>query len=196
MSTLEQKSHPTFLTPKLTALLGLAVGVIAANLYYAQPLTAPMAKSLGLTAASAGLVVTLTQMGYGLGVLFLVPLGDLVENRKLILSLLVLAIFALIGVASSTSIVPYFAAAFFLGIGVSAVQMIVPYAAHLSPEAKRGQVVGSLMSGLMLGIMLSRPISGILTDLISWHAVFYLSATLMSLLAIVLYFLFAETRTQ
>jgi predicted MFS family arabinose efflux permease len=168
-------------------LLALAVGVIAANLYYAQPLTAPIAKSLGLDVAIAGLVVTLTQIGYGVGVLFLVPLADLIENRRLILGLLVVAILALIAVASSTQIFAYFSAALFLGIGASAVQIIVPYAAHLSPEAKRGQVVGSLMSGLMLGIMLSRPIAGLLTDLFSWHVVFYLSATFMALLGIALY---------
>jgi predicted MFS family arabinose efflux permease len=85
-------------------------------------------------------------------------------------------------------LIPYFSAAFFLGFGVSAVQIMVPYAAHLSPPEKRGQVVGSLMSGLMLGIMLSRPISGILTDLFSWHAVFYLSATLLSFVGIILFF--------
>ena len=169
-------------------LLGFAVGVIAANLYYAQPLTGPIAKSLGLDPASAGLVVTLTQLGYGLGVLFLVPLGDLLENRKLILSMMVLAVFALLGVAISTQLFFYFSAALLLGVGASTVQIIVPYASHLSPHEKRGAVVGSLMSGLMLGIMLSRPIAGLLTDLVSWHAVFYLSATLMSLLGIILYF--------
>jgi predicted MFS family arabinose efflux permease len=187
------KTAPT-LSRGLTLLLGLAVGVITANLYYAQPLTALMAKSLGLDLASAGLVVTLTQIGYGLGVLFLVPLGDLVENRRLILSLIGLATLALLGVGFSTQLVPYFTAALVLGIGVSATQIIVPFAAHFAPEEKRGQVVGSLMSGLMIGIMLSRPIAGVLSDLISWHAVFYLSASFMTLLGIALYFYLPERR--
>lgn len=164
------------------------MGILAANLYYAQPLTALMASSLGLDLAIAGLVVTLTQAGYGLGVLLLVPLSDLVENRKIILSLIVVAILALLGVGWSTHLIPYFLAAFFLGLGVSCIQIIVPYAAHLSAEEKRGQVVGSLMSGLMLGIMLSRPVAGILSDLMSWHAVFYFSAALMLFMAAVLYF--------
>lgn len=171
----------------LFLLLGLAVGVIAANLYYAQPLIALISKSLGLNPAAAGLIVTLTQVGYGLGVLFIVPLGDLVENRKLILTLMVIAIFALLGLALSTEIVPYFLAALATGIGACSVQIIVPYAAHLTPEATRGRVVGSLMSGLMLGIMLSRPIASLLTDLFSWHAVFYLSAGIMVLLGLALY---------
>jgi predicted MFS family arabinose efflux permease len=171
----------------LILLLGLAVGVIAANLYYAQPLIALISQSLGLDPAAAGLIVTLTQVGYGLGVLFIVPLGDLVENRKLILTLMVIAVFALLGLALSTQIVPYFIAALVTGIGACSVQIIVPYAAHLTPEATRGRVVGSLMSGLMLGIMLSRPIASILTDLFSWHAVFYLSASFMVLLGAALY---------
>lgn len=177
----------TTLSRNLTLLLAFAVGVIAANLYYAQPLTAPIALSLGLDVAIAGLVVTLTQIGYGLGVLFLVPLSDLAENRKVILTLIAIAIAALLAIGLSTSLIPYFTAAFFLGIGVSCVQIIVPYATHLSREEIRGQVVGSLMSGLMLGIMLSRPISSLLTDALSWHAVFYFSAALMTVLMIILY---------
>lgn len=180
-------SAPT-LSRNLTLLLAFAVGVIAANLYYAQPLTAPIALSLGLDVAIAGLVVTLTQIGYGLGVLFLVPLSDLAENRKVILTLMAIAIAALLAIGLSTSLIPYFAAAFFLGIGVSCVQIIVPYATHLSREEIRGQVVGSLMSGLMLGIMLSRPISSLMTDALSWHAVFYFSAALMAVLMVILYF--------
>lgn len=179
---------PPLLSRGLTILLGFATGVLVANLYYAQPLTAQIAASLGLEPAIAGLVVTLTQVGYGLGVLFLVPLADLVENRKLILSLIALSILALIGVAVATEVTAYFSAAFVLGVGVSAVQIIVPYAAHLAPPEKRGQVVGSLMSGLMMGIMLSRPISGILSDVVSWHAVFYLSAGFMTVMAIVLFY--------
>jgi predicted MFS family arabinose efflux permease len=171
----------------LIFLLTIAVGVIAANLYYAQPLIALIAKSLGLDPAAAGLIVTLTQIGYGLGVLFIVPLGDLVENRKLILVMMGVAVLALLGMALSTELIPYFAAALAAGLGASAVQIIVPYAAHLTPEATRGRVVGGMMSGLMLGIMLSRPIASLLTDLLSWHAVFYLSAGFMIVLALALY---------
>ena len=165
-STSQAPSTTPNASKALILLLGLAVGVIAANLYYAQPLIALIASSLGLDPAAAGLIVTLTQVGYGIGVLFIVPLGDLVENRKLILTLMVIAILALLGLALSSHILPYFLAALATGIGACSVQIIVPYAAHLTPEATRGRVVGSLMSGLMLGIMLSRPIASILTDLI------------------------------
>lgn len=184
------------LTRSLSLILSVAVGVIAANLYYAQPLTAMIAASLGLEPEVAGLVVTLTQVGYGLGVLFLVPLADLVENRKLILTLLFLATLSLIGVGVADHVIPYFIAALTLGIGVSALQIIVPYAAHMSPEEKRGATVGGLMSGLMMGIMLSRPISGILTEFVSWHGVFYLSAALMMALGFVLYIFLPARRPQ
>jgi predicted MFS family arabinose efflux permease len=166
----------------LVLLLGFAVGAIAANLYYAQPLIALISQSLGLAPEAAGLLVTFTQIGYGLGVLFLVPLADLLENRRLILSMLVLCTVSLTALAVTTQVTAYFIASLGMGLGASCVQIIVPYAAHLTPEATRGRVVGSLMSGLMLGIMLSRPTASLLTDFISWSAVFYFSAFLMVLL--------------
>lgn len=177
----------TSVSKGLIFLLTIAVGVIAANLYYAQPLVALISHSLGLDPAAAGLLVTLTQVGYGLGVLFIVPLGDLLENRRLILTMMGVSICALIGLNFATQLVPYFCAALGLGLGVSAVQIIVPYAAHFVPEAQRGRTVGGMMSGLMLGIMLSRPAASFLTDLFSWHAIFLVSAGLMFFLGIALY---------
>lgn len=171
----------------LNLALAIAVGVIVANIYYAQPLVAQISHALGLAPELAGLVVTLTQMGYGLGVLLIVPLGDIVESRKLIITMIGLAIVALLCLAFATSLVPYFLAAFATGLGASTVQIIVPYGASLVEERKRGALVGSLMSGLMVGIMLSRPISGFLTDLFSWHAVFVVSAILMFFVGIMLW---------
>ncbi|KHD87539.1 MAG: MFS transporter [Bdellovibrio sp. ArHS] len=185
-------SSSSSISKALILLLGLAVGVIAANLYYAQPLVGLISKALHLETSLAGLIVTLTQVGYGLGVLLIVPLADIVENRKLILTMIVVTIASLLSLAFATSLIPYFLAAFATGLGASTVQVIVPYAAHLAPEATRGRVVGSLMSGLMIGIMLSRPIASILTDLFSWHAVFYFSAALMLLLGLALYKLLPE----
>ncbi|MFM6928484.1 MAG: MFS transporter [Bdellovibrio sp.] len=182
------------MSKSLNLLLAAAVGIIAANLYYAQPLVALIAKSLELDPSKAGLVVTLTQIGYCLGVLFIVPLGDLVENRRLILSMILIATVSILGLGFATQLVPYFVAAFSVGLGVSAVQIIVPYAAHMTTPENSGRIVGSLMSGLMVGIMLSRPIASVLTDLVSWHAVFYLSALLMIILAFVLYKTLPERR--
>jgi predicted MFS family arabinose efflux permease len=178
---------PSAPSKSLVFLLAAAVGITAANLYYAQPLIAMVSHALGLPAEAAGLVVTFTQIGYGLGVLLVVPLGDMLENKKLILTMIGLTILGLLGLAFATSIIPYFAAAFATGLGAATVQIIVPYSADLVPENKRGQIVGTLMSGLMLGIMLSRPIASFLTDLFSWHAVFVLSAGLMTVLAFLLH---------
>lgn len=180
----------------LVFLLAAAVGVTAANLYYAQPLIALISRALGLAPEAAGLVVTLTQVGYGLGVLLVVPLGDIVENKRLILSMIGLTILGLLGLTFSTAVIPYFAAAFATGLGAATVQIIVPYSAHLVPEENRGSMVGSLMSGLMIGIMLSRPTASFLTDLFGWHAVFLLSAAFMLLLGLVLHFRLPQRRPE
>ena len=170
----------------LTVLLAAACGLIVANLYYAQPLIGPISAELGLSPQAAGLIVTMTQLGYGAGLLLVVPLGDLVENRTLVLAILCVAILALVGAALSTQAVPFLAFTLLIGIGSVAVQVMVPYAANLAPEATRGRVVGNVMSGLMLGIMLSRPAASFVTEAVSWHAVFLLSAVIMVALAIVL----------
>ncbi|RWO65224.1 MAG: MFS transporter [Mesorhizobium sp.] len=167
-------------------LLACASGLIAANIYCAQPLVGPIGAALGLSPRAGGLIVTLTQIGYGLGLLFIVPLGDLVENRKLALALIIVAIAGLLGAAAAPHAPPFLAAALLIGIGSVAVQVLVPYAAHMAPEPIRGRVVGNVMSGLMLGIMLARPVASLITELSSWRVVFYLSAVIMAGLAAVL----------
>jgi predicted MFS family arabinose efflux permease len=173
-------------SPWLTSLLAAACGLTAANIYYAQPLAGPISAALGLSAEATGLIVTLTQIGYGLGLLLIVPLGDLVENRRLTLILLGIAALALAGAGMSTHPLPFLLSALCIGVGTVAVQVLVPYAAHLAPEAVRGRVVGTVMSGLILGVMLARPVSSFITQLTSWHVVFYISAAAMLLLAMVL----------
>ncbi|WP_455273278.1 MFS transporter [Rhizobium herbae] len=170
----------------MTFLLAAACGLIAANLYYAQPLIGPISTSLGLSSGAAGLIVTLTQIGYGLGLLLIVPLGDLFENRKLILSVMALGTLAVVGAGLASTPVPFLASAFFIGLGSVAIQIIVPYAAHMAPEAHRGQAVGNVMSGLMVGIMLARPASSFIAEFLPWHMVFFISAAVLVVLAIVL----------
>ena len=163
-------------------LISFAVGLMAANIYYAQPILALIAESLGLRPDAAGFIMTLTQIGYGLGVLFIIPLGDLFENKKLILFMISLTILAELTLGFSRTVYPYFVASVLAGLGASAVQIIVPYATHLFDKSERGKVLGSLMSGLMLGIMLSRPLASLMTEFISLHAVFFVSAGLMTIL--------------
>lgn len=175
-------------------IMAVALGAMVANLYYAQPIVALIASSIGLKPEAAGLVVTLTQAGYGLGVLLLVPLGDILDSKKLIISMIFFSIFGILGLAFASTVTTYFLAALMTGLGASAIQALVPFASHLAEPSKRGQVVGTLMSGLMVGIMLSRPVASYLTDLFSWHAVFVLSAGLMAFVGVVFYFLLPEKK--
>jgi predicted MFS family arabinose efflux permease len=176
------KPVPTWLTP----LLATACGLIVANIYYAQPLAGPISHALGLPPAAAGLIVTMTQAGYGLGLLLVVPLGDLLENRALVRVMVVLSALALVGAGLSTSAAPFLACALLIGVGSVAVQVLVPYASHLAAEAERGRVVGKVMGGLMIGIMLARPAASLIADLAGWRTVFLISAGLMVAMAVVL----------
>ena len=186
-ATIETAPEPDAVSQRLTFVLAAACGMVAANIYYAQPLIAPISAALGLSHAAAGLIVTMTQVGYGIGLLFIVPLGDLVENRTLICSVIMLGAAALLAAAFSVHALPFLVAALFIGLGSVAVQIIIPYAAHLAPEAIRGRVVGNVSTGLMLGIMLARPVSSFVTAASSWHTVFFASAALMIVLAAVLW---------
>jgi len=170
----------------MTFVMAAACGLIAANLYYAQPLAGPIAASIGLPAHATGLIVTLTQIGYGLGLLLIVPLGDLLENRRLIVTMVGAAAIALLAAGFSTAVLPFLAASLAIGLASTAVQMIVPFAANLAPDAHRGRVVGNVMSGLMVGIMMARPVSSFIARFSSWHLVFFLSAAVMIVLGFVL----------
>lgn len=170
----------------LTLLLAAACGMIVANLYYAQPLVGVIHSSIGMSESAAGLIVTLTQIGYVVGLLFVVPMGDLVENRRLIFVSLLLTAVALAVAALSKQAVTFLFASLAIGVGSVATQVLVPYASYLASDSSRGRVVGNVMSGLLLGIMLSRPLSSLVADVLGWHAIFALSAAAIAILAIVL----------
>ncbi|MDY7577301.1 MFS transporter [Herbaspirillum sp. RTI4] len=174
------------ISSRMIFLLAAAAGLIVANLYYAQPLVGPISAALGISPGAAGLIVTLTQIGYGLGLLFLAPIGDLVENRRLILILLGVTTVALLCATFAQSAPQFFLASLAIGISSVAAQVVVPYAAHLSSPETRGQSVGKVMSGLLLGILLARPLASIVADMFGWHAIFGLSVLAMALLALVL----------
>ncbi|MBT9383555.1 MFS transporter [Pseudooceanicola sp. CBS1P-1] len=178
----------------VSLLLALACGVLAADIYYAQPLVGLIAASLGLPAPLAGLVVTLTQLGYGLGLILVVPLADIFETRRLVLTLVGLSILALVATALAPTAGAFLAAAFCTGLGAVAVQVLVPYAAHLADEASRGRAVGNVMAGLMLGIMLARPLSSFLAGLAGWQGVFLLAAAALVPLGLVLRLKLPERR--
>ena len=178
----------------MTLLLAAAAGIIVANLYYAQPLVGPIGAALGMPPGAAGLIVTLTQIGYCLGLLFIVPLGDLLENRRLIVSGLVATGAALALAANADTAWQFLLAALAIGLGAVVAQVLVPFAAHLAPEATRGQTVGKMVSGLLLGIMVARPVASVLAGFGGWQAVFGIAAALVLLLAVALHFTLPQRR--
>jgi len=177
-------------------LFACACGIVVANLYYAQPLIALISPEIGLSESAASLIVTLTQLGYCIGLVLLVPLGDLIENRKLVIFTICAAILALFIAMLAPTASWFLFSAFMIGIGSVAVQMLLPIAAHIIPEHRRGRTIGNIMSGLMLGIMLARPFSSLVADFFGWRTVFGVSATLLIVLAVILWFLLPIRKPQ
>lgn len=167
------------LTPAITFACAIACGIMVANLYYAQPLIGLIAPELHLRANVAGLIVTLTQLGYGGGLLLVVPLADRIENRKLILATLGVTAVALAALAVAPSAPAFLAAAMAVGFSAAGAQVVVPYAASLADEKTRGRAIGNVMSGLLAGIMLARPVASMVAEFAGWRAVFGLSSLLM-----------------
>ena len=174
------------ISPGMLRLLAISAGLIVANLYYAQTLVGPISAATGLSSEAAGLIVTLTQVGYALGLLFIVPLGDLMENRRLVFVALLATAVALAAAAFSTSALVFLAASLAIGIGSVAAQVLVPIAAHLSREETRGQAVGKVVSGLLLGIMSARPVASLIADYANWNGVFAAASVVTVILAFVL----------
>lgn len=169
-------------------LLAAACGLIVANLYYAQTLVGPIRDATGLTSTAAGFIVTVTQIGYVAGLLFIVPLSDILENRRLTVVMLIIAAGALLTAALAPNATIFLMASLFIGIGSVVAQILVPFAAYLASEEQRGRVVGNVMSGLLLGIMFARPLASFVTSLWGWRAIFILSAIVISLLTALLSF--------
>ena len=156
----------------LISILTIGVGGLVANLYYAQPLVASIAPALGITPDIAGSIVSVTQIGYGVGLFFLVPIADLMENRRLVLTLWGLTILGLLGVGTSANAGLFFVASFLIGVCATGAQVLVPFVAYLVPEERRGRVVGKVMAGVLTGIMLARPAALFISASFGWRTVF------------------------
>lgn len=170
----------------LIVLLAVSCGLTVANLYYAQPLLSELRHTFGISAVTAGSLVTATQLGYALGLLLLVPLGDVMEKRRLSTVLLTLTVGTLVASGLAPDFPVLLAASLIGGTTLVVVQILVPFAADLAPDAIRGRVVGQVMSGLLTGILLSRTVGSLVADATSWRAVYLVSAGLMTALTLVL----------
>ncbi|MBZ4410424.1 MFS transporter [Myxococcus sp. XM-1-1-1] len=174
------------LSGAVTGLLAVACGLAVANVYYAQPLLDAMARELGLQPATVGVVVTVTQVGYGLGLLLLVPLGDLVERRRLVALQMLLSVAALtlVGLAPSGAVL--LGALAVVGLLAVVTQVLVAFSASLASPAERGRVVGLVTSGVVIGILMARTVAGFLSDVAGWRSVYLVSAGATLLVALAL----------
>ncbi|BDK19288.1 MFS transporter [Enterobacter hormaechei] len=175
------------LSPALILLMSVATGLAVASNYYAQPLLDTIARAFDLSASPAGFIVTAAQLGYAAGLLFLVPLGDMFERRMLIVSMTLLAAGGMLITASSQSLTMMIIGTALTGLFSVVAQILVPLAATLASPEKRGKVVGTIMSGLLLGILLARTVAGLLASLGGWRTVYWVASVLMVIMALALW---------
>jgi predicted MFS family arabinose efflux permease len=171
----------------LVTVMAVATGLAVANNYYAQPLLPAIGRSLHLGPGVAGLIVTVAQVGYALGLILLLPLGDLVERRRLVSLLSVATAFGLVWLGASPSAASLLPAALVVGAVSVLAQVLVPFAASLASGEERGQVVGMVMSGLLIGVLLARTVAGYLAETGTWRVVYFVAAGAMAVQAVVLY---------
>jgi len=174
------------LTTALTLLFAVAVGVIIMNLVAPQPVIGVIQEALDLPPAWSGIIAMLPQLGYAVGLVLLVPLVDLLENRRLIVGILGCCALFLLGAMFATGKIFFLSAIFLAGATSSAIQMLVPMAAMMSSEAHRGRTIGNVMSGLMVGILLARPLASLITDFAGWRSMYAALGVAIGLLALLL----------
>jgi len=174
------------LSRALILLMATATGLAVASNYYAQPLLHSIAEYFGLSTVSAGSIVIAAQLSYGVGLVLLAPLGDLFEQRRLIVVMMGVAVLGLLISASAPSLPWLIVGTALTGLFSVVAEALVPMAAALSSPAERGRAVGTLMSGLLLGILLARTASGFTAELGGWRAIYCLAAALMAVCAIAL----------
>ena len=178
--------QPQPLKSSVVLLFAVACGLAVGNVYYAQPLLDAMAEAFSMSPATIGIVITLTQIGYGIGLVLLVPLGDLLNRRRLIVTQTLLLAAALLMIALAPSSAWLLLGMTLTGLLAVVTQVLVAYAATLAIPAQRGRVVGVVTSGIVVGILLARTIAGAMADLAGWRAIYLLSAGLTLLMALLL----------
>ncbi|WP_150267447.1 MFS transporter [Paenibacillus tepidiphilus] len=178
--------QPVFISNKLALWFAIACGLSVANVYYAQPLLDVIAGEFGIARSSVGIVITVTQACYALGLLLLVPLGDLVNRRWLIPGQMLLSVLALTIIAFAPGTGILFAGMAVAGLLAVVTQTLVAYAATMAAPSERGRIVGRVTSGVVIGILLARSAAGVLTDLAGWRSVYLFSALCLLVVALIL----------
>jgi predicted MFS family arabinose efflux permease len=180
--------------PHLVWLLAVACGMTVANLYYNQPLLAVIARDLQVSDHEAGFIPMLTQVGYALGILLFVPLGDLLERRKLIVTMVGITSLGLGLAAVSFNLTWLIVASFAIGMSTIASHVMIPFAAQLTDPKARGRVIGTIMGGLLIGILAARTVSGIVGAALGWRAMYWMASGLTLGLAAVLWWVLPRSQ--
>lgn len=167
-------------------LMTIATGVVVGNNYYNQPLLGLMSKNFKVSESQISLIAMLTQVGYALGLLFIVPLGDMMRRKKLILSTFFLMTISLLAMTMAPNLGFLYVASFLVGFTSVVPQMFVPMAAEMATPEKRNSAIGMVMSGLLLGILLSRVVAGFVGELWGWKMIYYIAAAVMVILAVLI----------
>lgn len=162
-------------------------GTVIANLYYAQPLEAVLAEHFHAPATTLGFIVTVLQVGYAIGLALILPLGDLLDRRKLLAVLMSVVVLGTVAMALAPSLAAFGAAAALVGLTSVAVQIMVPFAAQMAPDGAQGKAVSTVISGLLLGILLSRTVAGVIATAWGWQAVFLVGAGATAIITIILW---------
>jgi len=170
----------------------IATGLVVANIYYNQPLLADMAHTFGVSDKKAQQISLFTQIGYATGLLFIVPLADMLKRKRLILIDFILMIMSLIASAMAPSVTILMIAGFLVGVSSVIPQLLIPMAAHLAKPHERGKKIGFVMSGLLIGILLSRTLSGFIGEHFGWRSMYYIAAGLMLLIWLMIFLFLPE----
>lgn len=167
--------------------MAVACGIMVANLYYCQPLLGDFTKVFGVSESAAAWINIYSQLGYGLGLFFIVPIGDMVQRRNLITWMHICAALSLAGVALAPDIGMVYFFSVLVGLTATACQVFVPLGAHLASEEERGKVIGTIMGGLLSDILLSRTLSGSVAELWGWRTVYWIACALMLIMSVLVY---------
>lgn len=189
-------SQKSVLTPWLIFLMAMTVGMTVASNYYAQPLLHSITTELHVSMEHAGIIITVAQFSYALGLLFITPLGDKVERKRLILWLMLLNIVGLVISGFAQTLPMLLLGTAMAGLFSAVAQVVIPFSATLAEPQKRGRIVGTMMSGMLLGILLARSFAGAISSIESWRMVYWIAAALLSVLTVLLAISLPRYRNQ